>query len=208
MMCGRSDLGIYCRKAANAQLLVKGLRMFRLLTFSTVVGVLVLWGVLGPPAFAAPAELLQGIEAARNGRLDVATELWSRTIRKDPKCYAAWVNRGSAYIRRGYVYRAIMDWHKAIQLSPIFAYGVHTGDFIRHASAGKPILNYAVAIELDPEHFPSVAMTGATLQDLGLTKMAVELFRKSVDLTKNPLLKSHLDYWANSLESLEDKNGR
>lgn len=182
--------------------------MPRFLILTIVMAALALWGTWPRPAFAAPAELLQGIEAARNGRLDVATDLWTRTIRKDPKCYAAWVNRGSAYIRRGYVYRAIMDWHRANQLSPIFAYGVHTGDFIRHASAGKPILNYAVAIELDPEHFPSVAMMGATLQDLGLTKMTVELFRKSVDLTKNPLLKSHLDYWANSLESPEDKNGR
>lgn len=207
-MCGCNGFRILRRNASHAALRIKGRGMPRFFSLMTALTILALWGTSPSPVLAAPDELRQGIEAARNGRLDKATELWSRTIEKDPKCYAAWVNRGSAHIKRGYVYKGIMDWHRANQLSPIFAYGVYTGEFVRHAAAGRPILNYAVSIELDPEHFPSVAMMGVTLLDLGLTKMAVELFRKSIDLTKNPLVKSQLDYWANSLESPEDKNGR
>jgi len=172
----------------------------------TVVSVLVAVSATGITTTGRTAdELEQGIEAARSDQLERAVALWTRAIQKDPKSYAAHANRGSANMRLGYVFKGIMDWHRANQLAPLFAYGVDTGDFVRHAVAGNPLLGFAVAIELDPDHLPSVAMTGALYQDLGLTKMAVELFRKSMDLTRNPLAKSHLDYWANSLEEEKSK---
>jgi hypothetical protein len=62
------------------------------------------------------------------------------------------------------------------------------------------MLNYAASLELDPDHIPSVVMMGAMYLDLGLDKMAVDLYRKSKDLTKNPLLKNHLEHWVETLE--------
>ena len=103
-------------------------------------------------------------------------------------------------MQTGYVFRGIMDWHKARQLSPVFAYGVYTGGYLRQASGNALMLNYAASLELDPDHIPSVAMTGITYLDLGLKKKAMELYKKSVDLTKNPLRKSHLEHWVETLE--------
>lgn len=185
--------------------LAKGNRMTFLVRVA-VVTVLVAVSAVGLPTTGRAAdELEQGIEAARSDRLERAVALWTRAIEKDPKSYAAHVNRGSANMRLGYVFRGVMDWNRANQLAPLFAYGVDTGDFVRHASAGNPLLNFAVAVELDPDHVPAVTMIGATYQDLGLSSMAAELFRKSIDLTRNPLVKGHLDYWANSLEEEKSK---
>jgi hypothetical protein len=43
-------------------------------------------------------------------------------------------------------------------------------------------------------------MTAVTYLDVGRADKAAELYRKSIDLTTNPLLKSYLDHWAASLE--------
>jgi hypothetical protein len=126
--------------------------------------------------------------------------MWTVVIKREPKCYAAYVNRGSAYLRSGYVFRGIADWHRARDLSPVFAYSVYTGDVLLQASGNTAMLNYAAPLELEPEYVASIIMIGALYVDLGKTAMAAELFRKSMDLTKNPLLKSHLDYWANEIE--------
>jgi Tfp pilus assembly protein PilF len=149
---------------------------------------------------AASDEVEVGLQSLKAGQLQRAINFWSVAIRKNPKSYAAYVNRGTAYMQCGYVFRGIADWHKARKFSPVFAYGVFTGGYIRQASGNALMLNYAASLELDPDHIPSVAMMGITYLDLGLREKAVELYRKSVDLTKNPLRKSRLEHWVESLE--------
>jgi tetratricopeptide (TPR) repeat protein len=154
-----------------------------------------------PADGTASENVEQGLIAARAGQLDRAVRLWSKAIRKNPKSYSAYINRGSAYIRSGYVLRGIRDWHKARELSPAFAYASYGGPFIGEASGDPAMLNYAMSTELDPDYVPSVIMTGVTYLDVGRTDKALELYRKSIDLTKNPLFKSFLDYWISSIES-------
>jgi tetratricopeptide (TPR) repeat protein len=173
-------------------------------TITKVIAVLLitcLTLVFLPTGSSASQEFERGLTAARSGRLDRAVRLWTREIKKNPKSYAAYVNRGSAYIQSGYVLRGIRDWHKARELSPVFAYAVYESQFIGEASDDPAMLNYVMSTELDPDHMPSVIMTGITYLDVGRTDKAVELYRNSVDLTKNPLLKSFLDYWIASIES-------
>jgi tetratricopeptide (TPR) repeat protein len=154
-----------------------------------------------PAVCAASREFERGLTAARAGQLEEAVSLWSRTIKKNPKSYSAYINRGSAYIMTGYVFRGIRDWHKAREFTPIFAYAVYSSGFIEEASGDPTMLNYAMSTELDPDHVPSVVMTGITYLEIGRRDKALELYRNSVDLTKNPLLKSFLDYWITSIES-------
>lgn len=156
--------------------------------------------VCAPYPVSCSDDLDRGLQAAAEGRLDEAVMLWTSVIKKNPKSYAAHVNRGSAYIKTGYIFKGIMDWHRAWQLSPFFAYAVYTGDFVRQASGNPAILNYAASLELDPDLIPSVAMMGLTYLELGRPKKAVQLYRKSMDLTKNPLTKSNLGFWAVSIE--------
>lgn len=149
-----------------------------------------------------------GLRALREGDPHRAIESWTLVIAKNPQSYAAHVNRGSAYLRVGYILKGITDWHKARDLAPVFAYATYTGDFVRQASGNTDMLNYAASLELDPEHIASVVMTGATYLDLGRTREAVELFQKSMDLTKNPLLKSRFDHWVKILEAREKQGSR
>jgi hypothetical protein len=61
------------------------------------------------------------------------------------------------------------------------------------------MLTYAVAVELEPDYIVSVIMFGSMLLDLGQKARAAELFRRSVDLTMNDMLKARLEYWADSI---------
>ncbi|HMK34890.1 MAG TPA: tetratricopeptide repeat protein [Desulfomonilaceae bacterium] len=142
-----------------------------------------------------------GIRAALAGKFDRAIACWTSAIGKNPKSYVAHVNRGSAYMRTGYVLKGITDWHRARELSPPFAYALYTGDFIAQNADDSPLLNYVVSLELEPDHISSVVMIGTAYQDIGQTEQAAELYRKSMDLTKNPLLKSSLDHWITTITS-------
>jgi tetratricopeptide (TPR) repeat protein len=148
-----------------------------------------------------------GLAAARSGRLARAIDLWTRTLRADPKSYAAYVNRGSAYLESGHVLKGVEDWHRAQKYAPIFAYGLYTPDYVGQASRNRRVLNYAKPLELDPDHVPSVAMMGVAYLDLGRDNMAVELYEKSIDLTRNPMLKNHLHHWVTSIRSHSGTEG-
>jgi tetratricopeptide (TPR) repeat protein len=157
------------------------------------------------PQCRASSELNEGAQAILAGEWDRAIAFWSKVIRKNPKSYVAHVNRGSAYMRSGHVLKAVSDWHKARELSPDFAYAVYTGDFIIQNSTDNRIFNYAVSLELEPDHVPSVIMAGSTYLDLGQTEKAAALYRQSIDLTKNPLLKSIFDHWITTMQSSSGK---
>jgi len=174
-----------------------GLMTFRI---AVLVLVSVALGHLSAPFCTAGGDLDGGVQAFRSGRPELAIELWTRAIGKNPKSYAAHVNRGSAYLSRGYVLRGIRDWYEAESLSPMFAYGVFNGDFVPESGHNAQMLTYAASLELDPDYIPSVVMIGAAYQDLGLRERAAELYRKSIDLTRNPLLKGQLDHWLGALD--------
>jgi tetratricopeptide (TPR) repeat protein len=178
---------------------------FRLLNVMILSVTVALGGFCVPTDVPAAGEFEQGLKAARGGDLARAIQMWTAVIKRNPKSYAAHVNRGSACLRSGYVFQGIADWHKARDLSPVFAYSVYTGDLLVQASGNTAMLNYAAPLELEPEYVASIIMIGALYMDLGRTAMAAELFRKSMDLTKNPLLKTHLNYWANEIEGKQQE---
>ncbi len=137
---------------------------------------------------------------AHAGKLDQAISLWSKDLKQRPKSYSAYVNRGTAYMMTGRVKKAISDWAKAAKYAPVFSYGIYREDFIDEAPGNTAILNFAKSLELDPEYIPSVLMMGALYIELGREEAAVGLYKEAVDLTRNPMLKSYLDYWIASLE--------
>jgi tetratricopeptide (TPR) repeat protein len=175
--------------------------MVRLRTGLIILILTLAWGsVLVPDTVPSDDVLNRGIAAARSGQLEKAIQLWSQLIKKNPRCYAAYVNRGTALMMSGHVRKSIEDWHLARKYSPLFAYAYYEADFISEAPGNQRILNFAKSLELDPDHFPSVALLGATYQDIGRSGIAADLFRKSIELTRNPMLKNQLHYWAKSIE--------
>ncbi len=149
---------------------------------------------------AADEAFARGLKEARAGRIQNAIARWSETIRRNPDSYAAYVNRGVAYMGTGYVLNAVSDWHEARRLSPVFALGVYTPGFIDQLPGDTRILNFVKSLEIDPDHVGSVIMMGAAYLDVQRPEMAAELYRKAIDLTRNPMLKNTLDHWARSLE--------
>ena len=141
------------------------------------------------------------LAAARAGDLDSAVELWTRALKKDPKSYTAYVNRGTARLLTGHVFKGVEDWHAAVRYMPVFAFGVYRTDFVEEADGNRAVLNFAKSLEIDPDHVPSIMMMAAAYLDLGKDRMVADLFRKSIDLTRNPLLKNMLFHWAKSLEA-------
>ncbi len=154
-----------------------------------------------PTTVRADETLDRGIAAARSGQLDKAIDLWTQLIKKNPRSYAAYVNRGTALMMMGHVRRGIEDWHLARKYSPIFAYGYYVPDFINETDGNQRMLTYAKSLELDPDHFPSVAVVGTTYLDVGQSRIAADLFRKSIELTKNPMLKNQLHFWIKGIET-------
>lgn len=144
---------------------------------------------------------LQALDAAHAGRTAQAAEMWSKVIQRDRKSYAAHVNRGRAYLDAGYVLRAVADWHTARELAPVFSYGLYSGKYIQEATGDPSVLAFTAPLELDPDHAASVTMAGVMYTEIGEWSKAIELFRKSIDLTRNPLFKSQLEHWIKSLES-------
>jgi tetratricopeptide (TPR) repeat protein len=171
----------------------------RNLTASLILSVFAVC-VAASQASAAPNDFQKGLLAARSGHMELAVNHWTKAIERHPKSYAAYVNRGQAYIHMGRVFDCVTDWHKAKELAPVFAYATYTGDFITDASNNQ-LISFAAPLELDPDYLPSVFMTAVTYLDIGRTDKAIELYRKSHDLTTNPLLKSYLEHWAASVES-------
>jgi tetratricopeptide (TPR) repeat protein len=154
------------------------------------------------PGYAANSarDFNRGLEAGRDGDLDRAIYYWSRTILQDEDCYAAYVNRGTAYFLTGQVMNGVVDWHEATKYAPIFAYGVFAPRFIEQATGKRNVLNFARPLEIDPDLTASILMMGAGYVDLGRKRSAARLFRMSIELTKNPVLKNQLEHWATSLE--------
>ncbi len=142
----------------------------------------------------------QGVAAANRGDFERATKLFTQAVQREPSFYAAYANRGSVLIKSGHILQGVLDWHRARELAPPFAYAVFTGYLVQHSSSKNTMLNCVVPPELDPDFLASVIMTAAVYQDLGRPESAVILFKKSVDLTRNPLWKSYFEYWAKSLE--------
>ncbi len=146
-------------------------------------------------------EFESGLQAAYAGDLDRAIGLWTAEIQRNPRCYEALVNRGTAHFRNGSVLKGIRDWYKARNLTPTFAYALASGDFINVPRGKQGTLSFVKALEIEPDFAGDILMAGATYLDLGRKKLAAELFKKSIELTKNPILKNELDYWVKGIES-------
>ncbi len=67
------------------------------------------------------------------------------------------------------------------------------------------MLNFALPLELDPDHIGSVLMMGSAYLDFGRDRVAVRLFKKSIGLTRNPMLKNHLQHWIKSIQESSRK---
>jgi tetratricopeptide (TPR) repeat protein len=159
-----------------------------------------LCGLGAPTPTVGADDFDRGFDAAMRGQMDQAINFWTVHLRRNPKSYETLVNRGNAYFAGGHVLKGVSDWREARQFAPAFAYAFCPAAFIKRPITQTPMLGFAVALELDPDYVASVIMTGALYQDIGRTQLAIELYEKSKDLTKNPLLKAQFEHWIYTLQ--------
>jgi tetratricopeptide (TPR) repeat protein len=165
-------------------------------------GILVLLAllVLICPGWVEADDFARGVKALDMGQDEQAVGLFSSYLSRKPRTYEALLNRGTAFARNRRICRAITDWSAATEVAPLFAYSLYIDDVIRIVAPKNSLLKYVANIELYPERAASVVMAGATLLDLGHRSAAVDLFRRSTLLTKNPLFKTDLEYWIKTLD--------
>lgn len=145
-------------------------------------------------------DFTKGIKALDDGQDAMAIRFFSSYLSRRPESYEAYLNRGTAFVRSGFIYQAISDWSKAAEMAPLYAFALYTDDVIRVVSPKNSQVKFVAMIELFPERAVSVVMAGATYLDLGLNSKAIDLFRMSTILTKNPLFKTDLEYWIKTLD--------
>jgi tetratricopeptide (TPR) repeat protein len=145
-------------------------------------------------------DFARGVQALDMGQDEQAVSLFSSYLSRKPQTYEALLNRGTAFARNGRICRAITDWSAAAEVAPLFAYSFYIDDVIRVVAPKNSLIKYVANIELYPEKAASVAMAGATLLDLGHRSAAVDLFKRSTLLTKNPLFKTDLEFWIKTLD--------
>lgn len=151
-------------------------------------------------------DFAQGIDALDHGQDDLAIRFFSSYLAKKPRTYEALLNRGTAFVRSGHVYKAVSDWHKASDLAPVYAYAFYSDDVIRSVTQNSKPIKYVAVIELVPQRAVSVVMTGAMFLDFGLKSKAVDLFRMSTTLTRDPIFKTDLEYWIKTLDPAVSQN--
>jgi tetratricopeptide (TPR) repeat protein len=156
--------------------------------------------ILAFPGWAAADDFARGVQALDMGHDERAVGLFSSYLSRKPQTYEALLNRGTAFARNGRICQAITDWSAAAEVAPLFAYGLYIDDVIRVVAPKNSLIKYVANIELYPEKAASVAMAGATLLDLGHRSAAVDLFKRSTLLTKNPLFKTDLEFWIKTLD--------
>ncbi|MFH0960348.1 MAG: hypothetical protein V1897_16775 [Pseudomonadota bacterium] len=159
------------------------------------------------PGRAEADDFARGVRALDIGQDEKAVSLFSSYLSRRPRTYEALLNRGTAFARNGRIFQAITDWSQATEVAPLFAYPFYLDDVIRIVAPKNSLVRYVANIELYPEKAASVAMAGATLLDLGHRSAAIDLFRKSTLLTKNPLFKTDLEYWIKTLDPVHKSDG-
>ena len=164
-------------------------------TVALIAFVLILWHA---PAMAD--DFAKGVRALDSGDHELAVKLFSSYLARRPRTYEALVNRGTALVRSGHIFEAISNWHGATELAPLFAYAFYSDEVVRSVTPRNKPVRYVASLELVPERAASVVMTGAMFLDLGLKSPAIDLFRMSTSLTKDPIFKTDLEYWIRTLD--------
>ncbi|MBD1995250.1 tetratricopeptide repeat protein [Leptolyngbya sp. FACHB-541] len=133
-------------------------------------------------------QLIEGLKAYEEERYEVAAEMFTALIGHST-IEAQWKPIGLAW--RGEVYRlmeyyeeALIDFDRAIELDPAYAWAIASRgetyqDMERYEEALK---DFDKAIELDPKSSWKIAQRGLTYQDIDRYREALEDFNKVIEL--------------------------
>ncbi len=113
--------------------------------------------------------------------------LWRDTLAKNPDCWLAYNNLGTAFAEKGGFEEAIGNFRQAIQIKPNFAEALNN---LGNALAAQDrfeeaIENYRKAIQINPDYCEALNDLGVALAAQGRWDEAVENFRRAIQIKPN-----------------------
>ncbi len=97
------------------------------------------------------------------------------------------MSRGIEYANKGNYDQAILDYSKAIELSPNYvpAYNSRGNAYQNKGNLDQAILDYSKAIELSPNYVPAYNSRGNAYQNKGNLDQAILDYSKAIELSPN-----------------------
>jgi predicted O-linked N-acetylglucosamine transferase (SPINDLY family) len=143
-----------------------------------------------------------GIEAMRNGRIDVGIDLMQRSVQADPAQPPVLLNLARALTQAGRHEAAVAAYDRALAAKPDFAAAHHGlgNAFMAFREPGRAVESYDRLLALDPTHAAGWSNRGNALQALGRHDQAVESYDRALALRPEVAL-THYNR-ANALRTL------
>jgi type IV pilus biogenesis/stability protein PilW len=113
--------------------------------------------------------------------------LWRDTLAKNPDCWLACNNLGTAYAEKGRFEEAIGNFREAIRINPnsaVTRYNLGNA-FAAQGRWDEAIENYRQAIQINPDYRDALNDLGAALAAQGRWEEAVENFRRAIRIKPN-----------------------
>jgi len=136
---------------------------------------------------AAPVIVRQAIEEHRNGRLDIAAELYCRALEVDPADSDALHLLGVLHLQRGDGGIAVPYAEKSVLVEPGMTYAYNNLGLILKA-AGQPAaaaVCYRRSTLITPDFAEAHSNLGVVLKAEDQTASAIECYRRALDLDPN-----------------------
>jgi tetratricopeptide (TPR) repeat protein len=92
---------------------------------------------LGPDDPVVDALCLKAVAALSNEQYDKAIAAYTEAIKRDPKYPYAYIGRGDAYLLKGDLDRAQLDYDQALRLDPQNEEAKARGDLVREERANR-----------------------------------------------------------------------
>ena len=129
----------------------------------------------------------QAFQASQAGRFEEAEALWSDLLNYLPKEAAIWSNRGNVRVSQNKLEAALMDYDKAIELSP-----AEPDPYLNRGAAleglerlEEAISSYSQVLAISPKDAAAYNNRGNAQAGLGRWELALEDFQSAIELNPN-----------------------
>lgn len=125
-----------------------------------------------------------GAALADTGHPSEALEYYDKAIKLNPRYYAAYYNRGNAYMNLGNYKQAITDYNSAIKINLKLAVARNNRG-VAYASLGnykQAIEDFDRTIEISPARADTYNNRGGAYESLGNHKQAIEDFNRAIEI--------------------------
>ena len=121
------------------------------------------------------------------GKYDEAIEKISQAIEKDPGTFILYYNRALVYEKKGDKDKALLDYHKTLELKPDFLLALSAvgNIFAKNSDFPGAVKYYKKAVEQGLTDTLALYNYGACLINLGDNDQAKAIFEKLIDLDPN-----------------------